>query len=247
LEQAPTLWNRPDRLLIVGHRGASCSAPENTLASFRQAITEEADAIEFDVQLSADGHPVVIHDWSVRRTTNGRGVVRKLTLKELKQFDAGNGETIPTLHELFDTFGSSILYNLEIKDMSFYGYGLEEAIVSVVRDSRLAQHTLISSFNPLALRRIRSMLPDSVPLAINRSRGVAGQWHHQLAGAKVEHPAHDMVDAKYMRRAARKGLTIHAWTADEPEQAHRLALLGVNGIITNCPGRIRESLDATLK
>ena len=101
-----------DTTLILGHRGASAVAPENTLLAFEAAQAGGADGIEFDVQLSADGIPVVIHDQTVDRTTNGQGKVAAMTVAELQAWTAGEGAIIPTLDDVFTPFGDTFLYNL---------------------------------------------------------------------------------------------------------------------------------------
>jgi len=92
---------------IIAHRGASAHAPENTLTAFQLALDQGADGIELDVMLSKDGQLVVIHDETVDRTTNGTGKVAEMDLVELKVLDAGQGESLPTLPEVFDRFGGN--------------------------------------------------------------------------------------------------------------------------------------------
>jgi glycerophosphoryl diester phosphodiesterase len=108
-------WLSDSTPLIIAHRGASHDAPENTITAFALAVEQGADGIELDVQLSADGIPVVMHDASVERTTNGRGAVSKLTIEQLQRLDAGDGRPVPTLDEVFEIFGPTLLYNVELK------------------------------------------------------------------------------------------------------------------------------------
>ena len=98
---------------IFAHRGASGSAPENTMAAFQLALQQHADGIELDVHLTADGQVVVIHDQDLSRTTNGQGMVDQLTLEELKHLDAGNGEQIPTLEEVLIQIGDQISWTIQ--------------------------------------------------------------------------------------------------------------------------------------
>lgn len=100
---------------VYAHRGASIEFPENTLAAFRRALELRVEGIELDIHLSKEGTPVVLHDESVDRTTNGAGNVSELTLAEIKALNAGNGERIPTLHEVFELVGDKAHFNLEIK------------------------------------------------------------------------------------------------------------------------------------
>ena len=103
-----SLWLRAGRPLIIGHRGASAEAPENTLAAFDLALAQKADGFEFDVRLSADGVPVIIHDDTVDRTTNGTGRVADMTLAELKSLTIDGKHTIPTLDELFAVLAAHV-------------------------------------------------------------------------------------------------------------------------------------------
>ena len=126
--------------VIFAHRGASAHAPENTLAAFELALAQQADALELDVKLSADGHVVVIHDATVDRTTNGHGRVRDLSLADLKKLDAGSffsqafaGENIPTLDEVFESFGKRTFINVELTNYSTPGDALVESVCMLVK------------------------------------------------------------------------------------------------------------------
>jgi glycerophosphoryl diester phosphodiesterase len=151
-------WFSTGLPLILGHRGASAHAPECTLAAFELALDQGADGIEFDVQLSADGWPVVIHDSHVNRTTNGDGPVAKLTLAQLRALDAGEGQKVPTLIEVFETFGARMLYNVEIKQSGWRSRGTEAIVADCIRTHGLEKHSIVSSFNPLSVRRARHHL-----------------------------------------------------------------------------------------
>lgn len=227
--------------LIIGHRGASADAPENTLSAFGLAVAQGADGIEFDVQLSADGWPVVIHDSLVDRTTNGKGKVSDLTLAELQALTIDTEEKIPTLDEVFEAFGSQILYNVEVKDMSLRDCGLEAAIVDRIQAYHLENAVLISSFNPFSLKRMRRHLPKQIPLALLRDKGVA-KYSYLLGDADADHPHHQLVHAGYMAWAKKRGYRVNVWTVDEPDEARRLVNLGVHGLITNKPAFLRSCL-----
>src|SRR5512135_1831254 len=127
------LFLRPrSQPLVIAHRGSSASAPENTLAAFQLAVEQEADAIELDVDLTRDGHVVVMHDATIDRTTDGHGRVTELTLAEIRGVDAGawkaaafDGERVPLLEEVFEAMGQRVLINVEIKGMSPRYTGIE--------------------------------------------------------------------------------------------------------------------------
>jgi glycerophosphoryl diester phosphodiesterase len=234
-------WRSAQTPLVIGHRGASSEAPENTLAAFGLAAEQRADGIELDVRLSADGDVVVIHDDSVERTTSGRGQVRSLSTAELQALDAGMEQGIPTLDDVFLAFGPSLLYNVELKDFGLSDGGLAIAVADRIAAYHLENHVVVSSFNPLAVRRARKNLSRTTMVGIlwwKRPRWL----RHLGVQAEADHPYFPLVDEEYMDWAREKGYRVHVWTVDEPAEARRLAELGVHGIITNKPALIREAL-----
>ena len=234
-------WLTADKPLVIGHRGASDYAPENTLAAFGLAAEQGADGIELDVQMTADGRLVIIHDADVSRTTNGQGVVSKLTLAELQSFDAGEGQAIPTLDELLEMLGPRVLYNIEIKYFGWRDQGVEAAVSDRIAAYHLEDRSLISSFNPFAVRRARRFLPLRTPAALIRGDGLL-KYGYLLADGQADHPRYSLVDEAYMAWARKRGYRVHVWTVDDADEARRLVALGVNGLITNKPDLIRESI-----
>lgn len=241
--------------LDIAHRGASAVAPANTMAAFERAIDLGAHAIEFDVHLSANRIPVVIHDASVDATTDGSGLVGEMTLAQLKELDAGSyfdtafaGERIPTLEEVLEAVGHRILLNVELKSLSLRDDGLESAVIPLVHRHGLNERVLFSSFNPFSLRRAKKLAPDiavgllyspNLPLPLRRA------WLAPLFPHEARHPEHTMVDARYMAWAQRRGLRVNVWTVDDPDEMRRLIDLGVHGIITNVPDVCRAVLEQT--
>ena len=248
----PSLWLTSDRTLNIAHRGASAAAPPNTLAAFRRAADLGADGVELDVHLSADGVPVVIHDFTVDGTTDGTGRVRDLPLAALRELDAGSrfdpafaGERIPTLEEVFAEVGGRLLINVELKSMPGNDYpGLEEAVAALVRRHGLADRVLVSSFNPFALRRFRRAMPE-VPVGFLYETAPLSRAA-RLAAALVRlrpqalHPWWGMITPAAVRRAHARGQRVVAWTVDDPAAMARLVEWGVDAIITNYPDRMRE-------
>lgn len=229
------------RPLIIGHRGASAYAPENTLAAFGLAADQGADGIELDVQLSADGRLVIIHDFNVARMTGGVGRVSELTVQELQAFDAGAGQVIPTLDELFAMLGPRVLYDIEVKYFGWRDKGVETAVADRIAAYHLENRVLVSSFNPLAVRRARRCLPRTTPVALIRRAGWL-KYGYLLADGEADHPHYSLVDEKYMVWARKRGYRVNVWMVNDPAEAKRLARLGVDGIISNKPDVIRESL-----
>ena len=241
-----------ERVLNIAHRGASLAAPPNTLAAFEKAIELGADGVELDVHLSADGVPVVIHDFTVDAITDGSGRVAELTLTQLKQLDAGSsfdpafgGERVPTLEEVLKHIGNRVLLNIELKTTSLCDKGLEQAVITLVEHHGLIERVLLSSFNPFALRRAKRIAPHipagllhapDLPLPLRQA------WLAFLVPHEARHPEYLMVDSRYIARARQHGHRVHAWTVDDPEEMHRLIDVGVDGIITNVPDVLHSVL-----
>lgn len=187
-------WLSANRPLIIGHRGASADAPENTLAAFAMAADQGADGVELDVRLAADGNVVVMHDATVARTTSGRGAVASLSTEQLRALDAGMGQPVPTLDDVFQTFGPTLLYNVELKDTSLFARGLEGAVADRIAAYHLERQVVVSSFNPLAVRRARRVLTRGTMVAVISERR---RWHglaRRLVAAEADHPHHTLVD-----------------------------------------------------
>lgn len=234
--------------LILAHRGASAYAPENTLAAFNLAFELGADGIELDVSLTRDGIPVVIHDDTVDRTTNGRGAVNQFTLAELQQLDASNrmekyrGEKIPTLEEVLRAVGKRGLINIEIKSTGLKTDGVEGAVLAAIENTG-APRVLISSFNPLVLRRMLLLdprLPRGLLYAPRLPIFLRRAWLRPLVRPAALHPHFSMVTRELVQWAHTRGYQVNTWTVDEPEVARRLIEWGVDGIITNKPDVLRK-------
>ena len=149
-----------DRPLVIAQRGASAEAPENTIAAFELSLAHGADGIELDVHLSRDGHPVILHDLSLERTTDGAGPVGARTVRELKRLDAGGwygpvfrGQRIQTLQEVLERFRDRTRFWIELPQGSDVYPGIEERVVSLVEIYDVVDRALIQSFDHAALAR----------------------------------------------------------------------------------------------
>ncbi len=243
-----------DRPLVLAHRGASHDAPANTLAAFLLAVELGADGAELDVQLSSDGEVVVIHDWTLEGTTDGQGRVADHTLAQLQSLDAGSwfdpvyaGQRIPTLQEVIDAVGASLLLNIELKTESRQDDGLAAAVVRLVEENRLQDRVVISSFNPLAVWRV-GRLNSSLPVGLLYSHDMPfylrRPWLRHLVQPDALHPEYAQVDGAYMSWARERGYRVNTWTVDDPGDMWRLMRLGVDAIITNRPELLCRVLDA---
>jgi glycerophosphoryl diester phosphodiesterase len=238
---------------IIGHRGASGVAPENTLAAFRRAVEMGAQYIETDLQLSRDARLVALHDDTLQRTTNGRGPVSARTLDELKKLDAGSwfrggpggkrfaGERIPTLEEVL-AFGRDHHIGLFLEMKTPEGSGAERALVEAIRTAGAMDRTRVICFDPGVLARVRALEP-LLTLGLLFSKALRDPVARAVdAGAKILLPRTDRVTAKLVAEAKRHELKVVTWTTNDRKKMRKLITLGVDGIITNYPDRLAAIL-----
>ena len=226
---------------VIAHRGASAYRPENTLAAYELAIEQAADMIEVDLHRTRDGAVVVAHDAALERI-GGRGEIGDATLAQVRALDAGAGQRVPTLDELLDGFGARIAFNLELKQGSRGAYeGLPAVAVSAVRARGLEERTLYSSFYDPVLHDLRSIDPEArIALLISR-RGPQGWIERARAlGAEAVNPELPLVDRDFVERAHGEGFAVYVFTVDPLEEMQRLLELGVDGLFTNVPDRMRR-------
>lgn len=235
----------PSARPIIGHRGASGDYPENTVVAFRRALDAGAEALELDVRLSADGVPVVIHDDTVERTTDGVGVVATATLASLRELDAGGGERIPTLAEVLETFPTTPLI-VEIKAIPA-GKPVAELLERHGAADRVVvgafEHSALRPFSPSRFHRSASRR-ETARFWVRTRVGLGGKKGVPYRAFTVpeRHGRLRVVDRKFARAARGIGRPVHVWTVDEPAEARRLWALGVAGIITNYPARLRRAV-----
>ncbi|MFE5811039.1 glycerophosphodiester phosphodiesterase [Streptomyces sp. NPDC056491] len=241
---------------VVAHRGASHEHPEHTLAAYRQAIADGADALECDVRLTADHKLVCVHDRRVERTSDGRGVVSAMTYEELSALDFGGwkgGEHRGAQVLLFEDLlkealaaGRPVGLAVETKHPTRAGGRLEAELVRVLKDHGLADGSAglveVMSFSRNALTRLHRLAPGlpAVHLIERRLRPVRPPF------ATHAGPGIDLVrrDPGLVARLKAKGLAVRVWTVDEPEDVELCLRLGVDTLITNRPREVRAQLEA---
>ncbi len=240
--------------LVIAHRGASSLAPENTFAAFDRALDAGADGIEFDLQLTKDKVPVVIHDETLGRTTTGKGKVIDHSLADLESLDAGSwfaaefaGEKIPTLDELFARYKkSSLLFNLELKNSVIEYPGLEKAVLKSITDHELEERVIISSFNHQSLVRCKKLNPD-IRTGMLYFEEMETPWERALSlGCYSVHPFfHHLQSPELIAGFKKNKLPTYAWTVNDPEQMEYLVNNKIEAILTDYPqilaGIIRKS------
>lgn len=244
-------WYADIDVLVFGHRGASAYAPMNTIHAFELAAEQGADAIELDVHLTKDGELIIVHDFTIDHTTDSKGIVTEKTLAELKSLDAGSwfdekfaGTRLPTLDEVFEAVGDKLYINVEIKTLSQDGDGTEEAVATCIKKHNMSERVIVSSFNPLVLKRFRPIAPD-IPIGyLLHPMSPNKEPHKILPPTEYEalHFFHEMVNDEQMAFAQQHNLIVNCWTVNETDIALNLKSAGVRGVMTDYPDLMVEAL-----
>jgi glycerophosphoryl diester phosphodiesterase len=222
-------------LLCIGHRGACGHEPENTLRSVRRALELGAHGIEIDVYF-VDGELIVIHDAKLDRTTNGKGYVARKSFAHLRSLDAGKGELIPTLHEVFETVDRRAFINIELKGRRTAKPVAKLIAEYVATKGWRYEDFLVSSFNRGELRAIDDpRIP--IGLLLTRPSRLYALSARRVRASAVN-PAARFVNARFVEDAHRRGLRIFAYTVNTPAEIARLRRLGVDGVFTDFPERV---------
>jgi glycerophosphoryl diester phosphodiesterase len=239
---------------VIAHRGDSAHRPENTLTSFQSALEVGAALVEFDVQLTRDGHVVVIHDPTVDRTTNGRGRVGEMSLVELRALSAGyperfgsaySGERIPTLAEVLGFLRGRVRAMVEIKADSVNEDalgGIEARTIEEVRRQGMSDDLALVSFDTRALRRCRDLAPEIVRGHLF-DRGLEEAVAAAVeVGAQVVMPEKRMLSVALRDQTRAAGLKLATWVVDDPEELESLRRFELYGLASNRPGVLLEAL-----
>lgn len=225
-------------MLKIGHRGAKGYEPENTFVSFQKALDMQVDGIELDVHLSADSEIIVIHDETINRTTNGKGFVNALSLRELKAFRIDGKHEIPTLKEVFDLVNKDCFINIELKS-----YEATDKVVSLIEKYVTKKgwkygRFLISSFDWNALQQV-AFLNDKIPIGVLTETDLnLALAFSKFIQAKSIHPYFHLLTKENTAQIQEKGLQVFPWTINELEDIQKIKTFNVNGIITDFPNRI---------
>ena len=241
-------WDR--RPFLIAHRGFSSVVPENTLLAFERALDAGAEVLECDVQLSADGVAVLMHDPTVDRTTNGRGAVHELQWDRIRVLDAGYparfgdvfaGHVVPGLKELFDLAKGRAAVFVEVKPEALAdpSSGVEASVIDAARRTGMMDDVGILSFAPRALQHFRDAAPG-FPLGLVfrwwRQRRLVEETLQAGANYLVGYAPRLLADPTIVSRAHDQGLLVGAYVADSAERMMGLLQGGVDGIATNCIG-----------
>jgi len=216
-------------MLRIGHRGARAYEPENTIRSFKKALEIGVDAVELDVRQTKDNQLVIIHDADVKKTTNGKGLVKELTLNEIKAFSTAKDEKIPTLEEALDFLDKKAKILIELKET-----GIEDKVLSLVRENGLQKNVIIVSFIEGALRKIKELDTEV-------ETGLIYAKHKNPIKAALELKASYLVSfykfthTANVQKAHENGLKVIVWTVNTSEEVAEYAKKGVDGIASDKP------------
>ncbi len=238
------------KVLLFGHRGACGEAPENTLSAFQLALSAGMDGIEFDLRLCRSGEVVVVHDATIARITGTRAPVSAYTYEELKKLDVGRwfserfqGERVPLFEEVIELFADKLIFDLELKGKSIHTDGLEEKVVQIIKKRGLEERVIISSFNPMILLRIL-MLDPSLKIGLNflddSWHWLRKIWFAYFSHPFSVHPTANLVDQFIIEFARKRNALIIPWKANKESEIKRLLEIGVDGIISDYPSRLKS-------
>ncbi|MBQ3667667.1 MAG: glycerophosphodiester phosphodiesterase [Clostridia bacterium] len=230
-------------VMIQAHRGASAYAPENTLPAFKLAVEMGADGIECDIHLSKDGRFIVCHDETVDRTSDGTGSIPSMTLEEIKKLDFGkktdacfSGTQAPTLEEMLDVVKVMKVINIEIKRFE-HEMGLDASLnmfYDIVVSYGILEKTIVSSFDKIALKRLKELHPDVYTCLLYSSLKSPASTAQKI-GCSAIHPHFSYLTKATVNSAHKRGLKVNCWTVDDPGDIRRMIKIGCDGIISNKP------------
>ena len=221
-------------ITIIGHKGASAIAPENTLKAFKKAIELKADMVEFDIHKTKGGEIVIIHDSDTLSITGVQGLIKEMTLEEIKKLDAGEGEKIPTLLELIKVAKEKVGLQIEIKSS-----GLLEKLIKLLKGENLVNTSIVSCFafgelvklkNLEPIIRLGFLLPEDLVRVRQIKRKILKAVDNKFYAI---HPHFNITDKEIVDFAHDNGLKVNVWTVNDKDDMERLIQLGVDGIITD--------------
>lgn len=225
-------------MLKIAHRGAKAYEPENTLQAFQKALDLNSDGIELDVHLSSDGYLIVIHDETIDRTTNEKGLVDDFTLAELKSFLIDGKYQIPTLNEVFDLVNKKCFINIELKGLATAPKVVELIEEYIAEKDWKYEHFIISSFDWNMLEETSNLNPNiSIGVLTEENIDTALAFAEKIK-AKAIHPDFNLLNEENVHQIQEKGFLVLPWTVNSEEDIQKVKSYQVNGIISDNPDKI---------
>ncbi|MCF8464238.1 MAG: hypothetical protein K9G41_05330 [Flavobacteriales bacterium] len=243
------------QIQVTAHRGASGYAPENTLSSVKKALEIGVDRLEIDVQQTADGVVILLHDKTLNRTTNAKGKVGAMTYVELKKVSANANfeaefsiEPIPTLEQVFELLDGNTEFVIEIKAGNKTYPGIEDNVAALIKKYKAEKWALVHSFNDKVLKHLHKHHPTIrlQKLFVSYSTGVMLDFKlHTVKLSKYEYVegfgvSKGGVNSKLVEEIHSLGKIVHVWTVNNEEDMTEMIDLGVDGLISNYPDKAKE-------
>ncbi len=231
---------------VFAHRGSSGTCPENTILAYKEAVEVGSDGIEIDVQYTKDNELVVIHDSTVNRTTNGKGLVKDYTLEEIKRLDAGSWfseqfalEQIPTIEEVlaFVKEKEGLLLNIELKNVVIHHEGIEERVIQLVREYGLTKRVILSSFNHISLHKFSKLAPEIECAVITLDKQYKPWDYIASVGAAGWHPQWSKIDQYIINEMKKRKHPVRIYTINRVDQMEAFLANNIDAIMTDYPGR----------
>ena len=238
---------------VIGHRGASTEAPENTLAANDLAFQQKADGVEVDVRLTKDNHLVCMHDKSAFRTAGKKNLIKESTLNQLKSLDVGkwkgekwSGEAIPSLHEVLSEMPLDKKIYIEVKE----GIETIDPLIEDIQKNKLdPKYISIISFHQEVVKRVKQAMESltvnflisfSSPKEFLDEEVLLKLLEFNLDGVGAE--SHSRLSRNFVELISEKNKKVHVWTVDDINQAKKYKEMGLSSITTNVPGLIKSAL-----
>ena len=245
------------KIVLTGHRGAAGLAPENNISSIKKALEHNVDRVEIDVQQTKDNIVISFHDKKIDRTTNGKGLVKDLTYKEILQYSAGikfskdfESEKVPTLDEVFEVVNGKAVLIVEIKESHEYYPGIEQRVVDAINKYNAKSWTIVHSFNDKALKKVNEIDSTIVlhkvfiadlpflPIIYDGSFQITNLEYYSFCDEfSTFYP---FTTKRLIKKVHSLGKKINVWTVNDTAKINKLINYGVDGIITNFPNYLKR-------
>lgn len=250
--QTIDITEKKSKPMVIGHRGMKKSAPENTMAAFKAAMEQGAEAIELDIHKARTGEIVVIHDADVARTTDGTGSVPDMTWEQLQKVSAGSrfgpefaSERIPLLSDVLKLVNGKIVINIEVKNWPKRYPGIDDDLIAMLKTYPYPDKIVISSFDHELLRSIHDKAPQYKLAVLDSAILLDPKDYATKIGATYWHPDFHTLRADVVQRARNAGLKVNVWTVNKPDEWAEAINMGVDGICTDDPKGLATYLSTT--
>ncbi len=236
-------------MLNIAHRGFKGAYPENTMLAYEKAIETGADGIEFDVHLTKDSELVIIHDETLERTTDGKGLIKDKTLQELKKLNASKGylscevQTIPTLREYFDfAKNKDIITNIELKTSIIRYEGIEKKVYDLINEYGMKDKIIISSFNHNSLIKMKE-IDREIKCGVLESSRLYKPWEYvKNMGMEYFHPLNFTINEEIAEKFLENNIGLNIWFGKADYDFSKYLDLNPTGLITDFPDRVNDLL-----